>query len=291
MLLWVPEVESTADRADPRETRVSPWRGRINAEVYDRFVRDHRIYRRLNTHLALLARLAGARRVLDLACGTGGTALACLRFLDFDADLVGVDASEAMVEVARANILDRRARFLVAAASSVDRTVRGPFDRAVCNAAFWQFPAPGPVLAALANVLSAGALFVFNVPAERVVGEASPVHPYQVALARAIEARTGRPFPASPASIDPTVLRGLLDEHGFELQAMEQYTYEGRQRELIELMNIPAMIEPLTPELGESARAAALDEARSKVLPDEPVQVPWAFFVARFGGAAPPSRG
>lgn len=259
---------------------MDPWRGRVNAEVYDRFVRDHQIYRRINHRLAELAGLCDARRVLDLACGTGATALACLRLMDFDADLIGVDASEDMVEVARANILDRRARFLVCPAASVSRARVEGFDRAVCNAAFWQFPAPRAVLEALSSVLDPGARFVFNVPAERVEGEGRSAHPFQLAIARALEARTGRPFPAAPATIHPDLLLGALDETGFEPDERVRYTYEGRQSELIELMSIPAMLAPLAPELSDDARQEAWEEARARTDPEEKVAVEWIYFQA-----------
>lgn len=263
---------------------MSPWRGRVNAEIYDRFVREHQIYRRLNHHLAAQARLEDARRVLDLACGTGASALACLRLMDVDADLVGVDASEDMVEVARANLLDPRARFLVAPAASVHREVRGKFDRAVCNAAFWQFPAPGAVLGSLAEVTEPGARFVFNVPAERLAGERVDIHPFQVALARALEVRTGRPFASmTPSSIDGERLADMMAETGFELTYRHRFTYEGRQQELMELMSIPAMLKPLAPDLPDSDRTDAVDEAWHRSDPTERVQVHWVFFIARRG--------
>lgn len=257
-----------------------PWQGRVNAEIYDRFVRDHHIYRRLNRRLAELSRLQDARRVLDLACGTGATALACLRLMDFQTDLIGVDASEDMVEVARANILDPRARFEVAPAASVDRVVDGPFDRAVCCAAFWQFPAPDPVLRAVGKLLAPGGLFVFNVPAERVSGEQAPVHPFQVALARVIESRTRRPFPVTPATLDPDRLAEMMGDAGLELETRERFAYEGRQSELMELMAIPAMIAPLAPELSQEEREEVAAEARARTDPAETVEVPWIYFVA-----------
>jgi SAM-dependent methyltransferase len=254
------------------------WRGWQNAEIYDRFVREHRVYRRLNQRLVDLARLQDARRVLDLGCGTGATTLTCLRVLDMDAEVVGVDASEEMVEVARANILDLRARFDVATAASADRVVQGPFDRAVCNAAFWQFPAAGPVFESLATLLASGARFVFNVPAERIRGESAPVHPFQVALARSIEERAGRPFPQTFTEIDPARMDGLAAEHGFHPEERERFVYEGKQGELMDLMAIPAMIVPMAPSLSDGEREAALREARNRTDPDEPVDVPWVFF-------------
>jgi trans-aconitate methyltransferase len=259
----------------------SPWTSWLNAEVYHRFVREHSIYGELNRRLVELAEIATARRVLDLACGAGATALACLRRLPARAELVGVDASEAMVEMARGQIRDPRARFRVAAAAALETVVRGPFDRAVSNAAFWQFPAPRPVLASLGHLLAPGARLVFNVPAERVEGEAAPMHPFQAALARAIESEAGRRFGLTASRLDPRLLCELLAEAGFDLAGQERFVYRGRQGELMELMEIPAMIGPLTPELSDDTRRAVLDRAREHIDPEEPVEVPWIYFIAR----------
>jgi len=259
----------------------SPWSGWANAEVYDAFVRAGSIYRALNEHLAALAEIAAARRVLDLACGAGATAEACLARLPPDGALVGVDASDAMVSLARHRVRDPRARFEVAAAAAIEQVVDGPFDRAVSNAAFWQFPTPRPVLAALGRLLAPGALLVFNVPAERVARETAPVHPFQVALARTIERSTGRPFPTTPTTLDPERLERRLSEAGFEPIRRERFEVRCRQDELMELMEIPAMLRPITPGLTESERHAAVAAARERADPAQAVAVPWVYFVAR----------
>jgi len=256
------------------------WRGWNNAEVYDRFVNDHRIYRSLNQKMVELADLAEARHVLDLACGTGATTMACLRVLDMDADLIGVDASKEMVEVARANTLDPRARFKIGAAASVHELMECEVDRVVCNAAFWQFPAAGPVLASLAKIMSPGARFVFNVPAERVKGERASIHPYQLALARSLESRSGKCFDASSVTLmSRDRVAGRAEENGFLLNRSERYVYTGPQRELMELMTIPAMIGPLASGLSEKQRDEALREARNRSDPEEQVEIPWIYFI------------
>ena len=272
----------------------SPWAGWRNAEIYDAFVSEHGIYRALNRRLVELAEVATARRVLDLACGGGATARACLEVLPARGELVGVDGSEAMVRVARARIRDPRARFEVAPAAALERAARGPFDRAVSNAAFWQFPNRRAVLAALARVTEEGALLVFNVPdellaLEEVAGEraaralprqAGGPTPFQVALARAIEARTGHPPPAA-SPVDPDRLAHRLSEAGFELLRREPFAYRARQAELMELMAIPAMLHRLAPDLPDPDRQAALTEARRRTDPDQQVTIPWTYFIAR----------
>lgn len=279
----------------------SPWAGWKNAEIYDAFVSEHGVYRALNRRLVELAEVAAARRVLDLACGGGATARACLEVLPARGELVGVDGSEAMVRVARARVRDPRARFEVAPAAAVERVARGPFDRVVSNAAFWQFPDRRAVLAALARVAGAGALLVFNVPdellarprrgeaegeraaraapAERTREAAGPT-PFQVALARAVEARTGHPPPAAPP-VDGGRLEARLAEAGFEPVRREPFAYRARQAELMELMAIPAMLHRLAPDLPDPDRQAALTEARRRTDPDQEVTIPWTYFVAR----------
>lgn len=257
-----------------------PWSGWANAEIYDAFVREGSIYRRLNLRLVELAEIASARRVLDLACGAGATAEACLAVLPPDGTLVGVDASTPMVELARGRITDPRARFEVAPAADAERVVAGPFDRALSNAAFWQFPARRPVLAALGRLLEPGGLFAFNVPAERLKGEPSQVHPFQVALAREIEERSGRPFPRTPTTLDPERLEHQLAEAGFGAVRRDRLELRCRQAELMELMEIPAMLGPITPDLTDAERRDALDRAKERADPDQPVRVPWVYFVA-----------
>lgn len=256
-----------------------PWSDWTNAAVYAGFVRERSLYGDLNRELVERSELASARRVLDVACGTGATARACLARMPADAELVGVDASVPMVEMARAEVADPRARFLVAPAASVHRRVTGTFDRALCNAAFWQFPAPAAVLRSLARVLEPGARFVFNVPTARLEGEASPVHPLQAALARAVEARSeGPPTRAEPwLAVDR--LEELVIEQGFRPLAREQVRDVRSQGELLELMEIPAMIARTAPDLPPEARGAALAEVAEAIDPEAILEVVWSYFV------------
>ena len=254
-----------------------PWSDRVNAEEYERFTRERPLYGALNRRLVELAEVGAARRVLDLACGTGATARAVLAVLPAEGEVVGVDGSAAMVEVARAVVGDPRARFLVAPASRVERVVAGPFDRVLTNAAFGQFPASRPVIAAVARLLAPGGLFAFNLPAERLAGGGGRPHPFQVALARAV----GGERPTAPAPIDEERLVGLLAEEGLELVRREIFVYRARQEELVELMELPAMIARAAPDASPARRRQAMAAAREAVDPAQTVEVPWVYLVAR----------
>jgi len=254
-----------------------PWDSWLNAEIYDRFVREQPIYGWLNRTLVELAQVAGVERILDLACGTGATTIACLGAMDADAEIVAIDASQAMIRVARANVVDPRARFETMAASEADR-LEGRFQRVLCCAAFWQFPSAAAVFRALEPRTGAGARLVFNVPAERVHGESAPIHPLQAALVEEIAAETGRPFGGTPIVVQPSRLASDAAEYGFDLRDTRRGVYEGKQGQLLELMTIPAMIEPLTEGLDESGRERVLERVGRRCDPSLPVEVPWIYF-------------
>ncbi|HJL19303.1 MAG TPA: class I SAM-dependent methyltransferase [Sandaracinaceae bacterium LLY-WYZ-13_1] len=268
---------SGADLEPPAFDRASGrWRGWANAEQYERFVREHRVYDWLNASLTARADLPHARRVLDLGCGTGATTRAVLGKLSPDAEVVGVDGSPEMVEVARANTLDPRARFVVSPAHRIGAALDGRFDRALCNAAFWQFDRLDEVLAGLAAHLEPGAPFLYNVPCERRPGEGVS-HAFQIALAKAIEARIGEPYRSTASRFDPDRAAALAARHGLVEERREERVYRGRQGELMELMSIPAMLAPLAPELTPESAYGALREARASSDPQEPIEVHWLF--------------
>lgn len=256
-----------------------PWKSWRNAEVYDRFVLEGSIYRALSRELVRHADLSSARRVLDLACGTGVTAAVCLSAMHRDATLLGVDAAEPMVALARDNTADPRASFEVSAADALSPEAHGLFDRVVCSAAFWQFASPRAALQSIARVLTGGTL-VFNVPAEHVAGEDSLSHPLQAALARAIEAHTGAAFSSARTQLDPDVLDGLLEAAGFETARRHTFVYEGAQGEMLDLLEIPAMREFLAPDLDGEQWQAVLDSARESIVAEERLALPWIVFVA-----------
>jgi trans-aconitate methyltransferase len=261
-----------------------PWSGWQNAEIYHDFVAGHGIYRRLNEELIERAELESVRRVLDIGCGTGATTRAALARMSRDSGILGIDASVEMVAVAVTRTLDPRAEFRVLAAAAIDTLPARSFDCALSNAAVWQFPSLAPVVEGLSLVLRPGGRFVFNVPAERVEGERSPIHAFQAALAREIEEATGALLSRTPDSFDPGAFAMLLDRNGLTLESAETFVYRCPQSELVELMKIPAMTAPMAPGLTWEARNEVVERAAARIDPDEMIEVPWVYYSARLEG-------
>lgn len=263
-------------------TEPTIWNDWWSAEVYREFVEDYPLYPALNRHLAELADLRTARRVLDLGCGTGATTSACLEVLADHAEVVGLDSAPTMVEIARCRVPDRRARFLCADVTHrLSVAELGRFDRAVCNAALWLFPTPGSVLADLGDLLIPGGILVFNLPAERLEGRAVTPHPFQIELAASLAAGSDGQHRLTEDLYDPAGIEGTLERCGFEVDTVELYRHCGLQGELMALMQIPAMAARLVThdEPAEGLRAVRSAVERSD--PGIEVEVPWVCFVAR----------
>ena len=114
---------------------------------YDRFVRWHR---RLALELPFLeAQLAqhGARRVLDVACGTGQHAIALARR---GYEVVGADVSRGMIERARANAAAAGVdvAFVEAGFGALGEHLAGTFDAILCLGSSLPHVLSGDLLAA-----------------------------------------------------------------------------------------------------------------------------------------------
>ncbi len=104
-------------------------------------------------HLGLVA----GERLLDVGCGLGDAALLLARDLGATGELVGVDASAAMLEVARQRSSEApcAVRFLVGDARSLEQ-VGDSFDAVRSERTLQWVPDPETVVAGFARVLRSG---------------------------------------------------------------------------------------------------------------------------------------
>lgn len=130
------------------------------ARGYDQLVNANPGY---HEHLRLSARRMGltARgsgpRLLDLGCGTGASTRALLDAVP-DAEIVGVDASDRMLDRARAKDWPASVRFVRSRAEELaEAGVRGPFDGVFAAYLVRNLPEPDVGLRAVFELLRPGA--------------------------------------------------------------------------------------------------------------------------------------
>ena len=156
--------------------------------------------------MELLAPVAG-ERILDLGCGDGALTL---RLVESGAEVVGVDASPAMVAAARNLGLDARVT------DAMDLPFCDEFDAVFSNAALHWMPRPGAVLDGVRRALVPGGRFVGE------FGGAGNVAAIVAALDAALAER-GRKVPC-PWFFPTTEVYGeLLATHGFEPESVELF--------------------------------------------------------------------
>ncbi|MEV5569985.1 class I SAM-dependent methyltransferase [Spirillospora sp. NPDC052269] len=118
--------------------------------------------RRVDERMLRLARLGPGDRVLDLACGTGGTALAAAERVGRGGRVLGLDLAEPMVAAARSLARERgavQAEFRTIAAEDELGVRRGSFDAAVCRAGLPYMPDQVGALRAVRAALRPGGRF------------------------------------------------------------------------------------------------------------------------------------
>ena len=254
----------------------SMWLDWKNAALYQSYVEEYPIYGWLNRLLVGVSGVDRAERILDLACGTGATASACTPIMGKSSELTGVDFSAPVVEIARAEIDDPRCRFRVIDARRLSRHLPADsFDAVVCNAAFWQLPDCEQVLVEVATVLRPGGSLSLNIPSQQLEPQQIMAHPFQVALSRHLY---GLEDTGSPAFLQTDALMGSAARAGLWLAERYEATYFGTQRELVDLMRIPAMAASAAPGLCPQRCSRAVDAAARHVEMGQEVEVPWTFF-------------
>jgi len=173
--------------------------------TYDRPGLQQATYRPI--HNAVLARLEGARpeRILDLGCGTGQlTERLATTFPD--ANVVGADLSNGMIERAAERLVDDDTTDFVRADAQHLPIAGGTFDVVTCTESFHWYADQQAAAAELARLVKPGGRVIIASIAT-VTGFADDAIQRATALA-------GRPVKAIPKR----ELRRLLAEAGFDVR-------------------------------------------------------------------------
>ena len=163
-------MTSRADAAAANTDQVAMWNGLAGHAWVEMQALLDDIFQPLADRLAADAVAQGARRVLDVGCGTGATTLAIAHALGGSAQCTGVDISEPMLELARTRAARERVAAAFVRADAQTHAFAPPgFDLIVSRFGVMFFDDP---VAAFANLRGATGddarmrLLVYRSPAE-----------------------------------------------------------------------------------------------------------------------------
>ncbi|MGD0766004.1 MAG: class I SAM-dependent methyltransferase [Dehalococcoidia bacterium] len=111
-----------------------------------------------------LADISLGQRVIDLCCGPGLISQHLAERVGPEGEVLGVDASAAMIELARRNVTARNARFIEGAAYALPSLVTTPVDCVVATSAWQNFLLDQErIVPAVRGVLKPSGRFAFDV--------------------------------------------------------------------------------------------------------------------------------
>lgn len=251
------------------------WEDARGAEIYAEVARSGRLYPALAARLVTALEPLEAGRYLDLATGSGLVAGRLYARLGDRGSVVGADRARAMLRVARRAVPLPALGFVLADPAALP-FADGVFRGAACSAAAWHFPALGRALAELHRVVAPGGRVVLNVPASQLAGEPDlPPAAIQLALARGGSERFGLPpEPGGPVRSRAEILR-LAANARLSIEREGCVELDVTQRELVELLAVPAVGARMYPTATAAGRAAWIEAASRSVDLEEVVRVRW----------------
>lgn len=271
---------------------MSGWCDEFNAEKYDQYAKKFPTYQSTSQDLVQFSDIKSNMVVVDLACGTGITSQAILKSLGESSQLYCVDASTAMLEVARRNLKDQdNVTFYLSQAERLQDVITRPIDRVICNAAFWQMN-PDATLRAIHGIMSEKGSFVYNLPhpffssSEAYPGTGQAIgfaeHIRQIAQSD-FDINISMPTESTKQYRPPTLddIRQTLGQNGFTLIAHKIITYAQTIEGAHEFCTIPVMTERILPGISYQTRMAILEKARHYLAPTTELKMPWLFLKAK----------
>lgn len=265
---------------------VEHWSDERNARMYDAFARSYPMYRSTSADLVRCVGLESDSHVLDLACGTGVTTEAILEALGPAGRVTAVDASPAMLQIAREQVKDPRVTWLETPAEHISTQVPPEsISHATCNSAIWQLDVPA-VVATVSTLLVPGGRLACSLGTNRPPdgSAAQPQKPSLHELMRAY-AVIDHNFLFQPGRRSGRLMNDVeLGEHlqtgGFQVVRTEYVDYPFDAAQTYAWSQIPIFTAHFS-GLTYEQRMDALDKAWSKLDPQAQGPSRWAIVVAQ----------
>ncbi len=238
---------------------MSGWDAPGTAALYESFCEAHSRYNQANEELVSHAHLGSGMRILDLAAGTGRTALAALPLLGGQGMALCVEPCAEMRHAGMRRLADPR----VVWRAALPETGR-PFDRILCGAAIWQLAPLAETFRRLHGLLEQDGALCFNIPALYLLEPDEPgggEDPHLVSLPGLLT----KPCGAQTAEFDcaPLSAAGIaewLEAAGFRPEAWS-FNHRLTQEEYAAWLKIPLLTDRMMPGVALEERCRLIDKA------------------------------
>ncbi len=267
----------------------SIWFDIENAQVYEKYAQNHSLYRKTGQRLLALASLPSNTTIVDLACGTGVVTEQLVQMVPNSHQIIAIDGSTAMLEIARRKPLLAAVQFHQSRAEEIHTWLPpASVDVVLCNSAFWQMAAR-ETLTAISFVLKPSGQFIFNSPTQtRTNQEERPAFTYSLGLQMLHIAQKEYnyvPPQKKQRSIEtiehlpPEQVQQMIESIGFEIAQHQMIEIERTAADIYAFLQIPVMTLRYLPDLDYPTRMEILDKAYQHFNPSLVDLARWAYYV------------
>lgn len=265
------------------------------AKAYHEYAEKYLVYKEsINRLLELTQNFTESdpTSILDIGAGTGMT-LKVIRNNYPQTKITCVDSSKNMLQIAKGEVGGNNYEFVETKAEEVDKVLKGKYDLAFCNAAFWYFDRE-KALDAISRVLKKEALFAFNISEPAINFEDGnyddrflqtmdeELEKYGIVYHRADGVGTGR----LRLSYKPPTIKDIeksLSESGFMIIRTRIWEFTKNLDELTEFYMIPGFGIKAFRELTDlNFKRKLLDQVATRLKKEGVLEINfrWAEFVA-----------
>jgi ubiquinone/menaquinone biosynthesis C-methylase UbiE len=266
-----------------------------NARCYYEYAVHYPCFTETSKRLVKLLNVRAPATVVDLACGTGQTAVALLEAVPAGIDLVLVDMSPAMLSFARKALPSGNCTFMQGRGEELRRLLQGrKVQYVICNRAIWHMDL-SQVLGGVNQILADGGKFAFNTFAGRF--DLNPGNSPYDAIFRVASRKhksAPRPQPQDLAS-SADELGPLLASTALKVSRRKREYLMMSSRQIFQLLKIPTMSETILLGLDHKTRHEIVCAAERQFGGDRSASMEaWEFIVlqkVRKPHGPPPRKG
>lgn len=139
------------------------WLSKISAKKYEYYANKYPMYRKTGQFMVKLANVNKKMTIADLGCGTGITTLEILKKIGNSGNIIAVDFSREMLNIAKKKIRQKNVCFIKSQAEKISKIIKSEVDVVLCNSAFWQMNI-NKALESVHHILKRNGIFIFNFP-------------------------------------------------------------------------------------------------------------------------------
>ncbi len=255
--------------------------GELTAEKYDNYTKKYSMYKETSKFLVDLADIKKGMKVIDLACGTGVTSSQILSKLDDSGELISIDSSKEMLNVAVNKLQKTNIRFIHSPAEKIVEIIKEKIDLILCNSAFWQLDME-KVLQNVNKILKNSGKFIFNIPEPFYeIEENKDENTLFFKIKEIANKKFNLDFSKKywGETINKDYLSTLINKNGFSINSIKILNLSQTYEDLYNLLLIPNMTKSLLKDLEYPKRIEILNEAYNQLDKKSKFGNKWIFFI------------